>query len=198
VSGFAELSGSLSLKGPSVSLVPLSIDHLADFARYCGEQSLWTWWLRKPPVDVEGMRSEIALALQQQSSGLRVPLAIFHRERQEHIGSTSLWHLDQRCRTMEIGSTWLALPFHGTGINRECKNLLLTYAFETLHLDSVTLQTDVLNARSRRAIEKLGGKLQRIIAGDKVVWDGRVRSSAVYRILRDESLQQSKTAASVE
>jgi RimJ/RimL family protein N-acetyltransferase len=174
------------MKGRTITLVPLSRDHVSDFLRYCGEVSLWAWWLRKPPVDADGMRSEVEAALAQQKSGHRIPFAIFHREREEHIGSTSLWHIDRAHRSVEIGSTWLALPFHRSGINRECKELLLTYAFEELNMNRVVLQTDELNLRSRRAIEKLGAKLEGVMREDKVVWDGRARSSAFYSILARE------------
>jgi len=174
------------VKGRCVSLVPLSLDHLGDFLRYCGETSLWTWWLRKPPIDADGMRNEVELALAQRQSGLRVPFSIYHHECEQHIGSTSLLHVDHVHRSVEIGSTWLALPFHQTGVNRECKELLLTHVFETLGMNRVVLQTDELNLRSRRAIEKLGAKLDGVMREDKIVWDGRKRSSAVYSILLDE------------
>ena len=54
-------------------------------------------------------------------------------------------------RSIEIGSSWLGLEFHGTGINRECKDLLLGYAFNDLGVNRIVLNTDVLNLRSRRA-----------------------------------------------
>jgi len=169
--------------GDSVSLVPLSLTHVDDFARYSGDPSLWTWWLRKPPIDSEGMRQEVELALTQQRTGQRVPFSIFHHAREEHIGGTSLWHIDRVNLSLEIGSTWLATPFHGSGVNRECKELLFAYAFEDLKMNRVVLQTDELNLRSRRAIEKLGATFEGIARENKVVWDGRVRSSAVYSLL---------------
>lgn len=172
--------------GASVSLVPLSLAQVEDFARYSGDASLWTWWLRPPPLDWEGMRREVELALAQQQDGQRVPFAIFHHARQEHIGSTSLWRIDHINLSLEIGSTWLAAPFHGSGVNRECKELLFAHAFEELKMNRVVLQTDELNVRSRRAIEKLGAKLEGIAREDKVVWNGRVRSSAIYSMLRSE------------
>lgn len=174
------------MNGPTVSLVPLTLDHVGDFVRYCGDASLWTWWLRKPPVDAERMSCEVEAALAQQREGQRVPYSIYHRERRECIGSTSLWHIDRVHRSLEIGSTWLARPFHGSGINRECKELLLAHAFEVLGMNRVVLQTDELNLRSRRAIEKLGARLDGILREDKVVWDGRKRSSAIYSILASE------------
>lgn len=174
------------MHGPTVSLVPLSLDHVPDFLRYSADPTLWTWWLRPPPVDVATMRAEVELALAQQAAGARRPFAIFHRARGEHIGSTSLWNVDRTHRTVEIGSTWLAAPFHRTGINRECKKLLLAHTFDELGMNRVMLQTDALNERSRRAIEGLGAKLDGILREDKVTWNGRVRSSAVYSLLRSE------------
>ncbi len=174
------------MKGQTISLVPLSLDHVGDFVRHSGDASLWTWWLRKPPVDAEGMRSEVEFALSQQKSGVRVPYSIYHHARNEHIGSTSLWHIDPVNRSLEIGATWLGSSFHRSGVNRECKDLLLTHAFIDLGMNRVVLQTDALNLRSRGAIEKLGAKLDGIMREDKIVWDGRVRSSAIYSILRNE------------
>lgn len=132
------------------------------------------------------MRSEVAAALAQQRSGDRVPFSIFHLGRKEHIGSTSLLRVDTVHRSLEIGSTWLASAFHRSGINRECKDLLLAHAFTGLGMNRVVLQTDELNLRSRRAIEKLGAKLEGILREDKITWNGRVRSSAVYSLLRRE------------
>ena len=170
----------------SVSLVPLLLAHVDDFSRYSVDASLWTWWLRKPPIDCEGMRQEVELALEQQQSGQRVPFSIFHHARQEYIGSTSLWHIDRVNLSLEIGSTWLATPFHRSGVNRECKELLFAYAFEELKMNRVVLQTDELNVRSRQAIEKSGARFEGIARENKVVWDGRVRSSAIYSLLRSE------------
>jgi RimJ/RimL family protein N-acetyltransferase len=132
------------------------------------------------------MRAEVELALEQHKNGQRIPFSIFHLARNEHVGSTSLLHVDRVHRSLEIGATWLASTFHGTGVNRECKALLLAHAFNDLGMNRVVLQTDALNLRSRRAIEKLGAKLDGIMREDRIAWDGRVRSSAIYSILRSE------------
>jgi RimJ/RimL family protein N-acetyltransferase len=174
------------MQGTTVALVPLSVEHIGDFLRYSGDSNLWAWWLRQPPMDAETMRSEVELALMQQKSGELFPFSIFHLARGEHIGSTSFLNVDSVNRSIEIGSTWLGSPFHRSGINRECKDLLLTHAFTVLGMNRVSLQTDELNQRSRRAIEKLGAKLDGVLREDKVTWDGRVRSSAVYSILKGE------------
>jgi RimJ/RimL family protein N-acetyltransferase len=174
------------MKSTTIALVPLAIEHVSGFLKFSSDPALWTWWLRKPPIDADTMRSEVELALNQQQSGLRVPFSIFHLARREHIGSTSLLHADTTHRSLEIGSTWLGAEFHGTGINQECKNLLLAYSFVELGMNRVVFQTDELNQRSRRAIEKLGAKLEGVLRENRITWNGRVRSSAIYSILRSE------------
>jgi RimJ/RimL family protein N-acetyltransferase len=94
--------------------------------------------------------------------------------------------IDTAHRSLEIGASWLGATFHGSGINQECKHLLLTHSFVELGMNRVALQTDELNQRSRRAIEKLGAKCEGIMREDRVAWNGRVRSSAIYSILRSE------------
>jgi RimJ/RimL family protein N-acetyltransferase len=174
------------MKGTHVALVPLSIDHVDDLLKHSGDPALWTWWMRKPPMDLEAMRAEVEVALVQQKNGVRVPFAIYHRARKEHIGSTSLLRIDTVHRSLEIGASWLGSTFHGSGINQECKHLLLNHSFVELGMNRVVLQTDELNQRSRRAIEKLGAKCEGIMREDRVAWNGRVRSSAIYSILRSE------------
>lgn len=181
----------ITLDGTHVSLVPLSLDYVSDLCRYSGEPTLWTWWLRKPPVDLATMEQEVELALRQQAAGARIPFAILHHELKHAIGSTSILQMDAQHRSVEIGSTWLGLPFHRTGLNRECKLLLLAYLFGELGLNRVVLQTDELNVGSRGAIERLGVRFEGIQRDHKIAWNGRVRSSALYSILRREWLERS-------
>ncbi len=176
----------LRLDGTTVSLVPLARAHLADLSRGGADPDLWQWWIRKPPLDETGMRGEIELALALQTRRERIPFAILHRTFGACIGSTSYLSLDLRNRSIEIGATWIATAFQGGKVNLECKNLLIDHAFTHCNVNRVVLQTDALNIRSRKAIEKLGARLDGILREDKIVWDGRVRSSAVYSILRRE------------
>lgn len=177
---------TLRLDGALVSLVPLDLSHLDDFARHANDPTLWTWWVRTPPLDRDGMRREIDLALALKARGDRLPFAIVQRADGRAVGSTSYLAYDARHRSVEIGATWLAAACHGGAVNRACKELLIEHAFGAMEVNRVVLQTDALNLRSRRAIEKLGARLDGVMREDRVVWDGRVRSSAIYSILRSE------------
>ncbi len=73
-----------------------------------------------------------------------------------------------------------------TGLNSETKRLLLTHAFETLGCSCVQLRTDWLNQRSRRAIERLGAKLDGVLRNHMVMPDGHLRDTVVYSITATE------------
>ena len=57
---------------------------------------------------------------------------------------------------MHLGWTMYGSRWWATQVNPECKLLLLEHAFDTCGFGRVKIQTDVVNARSRAAILKLG------------------------------------------
>jgi N-acetyltransferase len=93
-------------------------------------------------------------------------------------------------RAIEIGWTWLADSAQGTGINKEAKLLLFTYAFETLGVARVDLKTDARNERSRRAIERLGARFEGVLRK----WspslapgeEGMLRDSAMFAVVEED------------
>ncbi|MEO7022453.1 MAG: GNAT family protein, partial [Ktedonobacteraceae bacterium] len=73
-----------------------------------------------------------------------------------------------------------------TGINTECKYLLLRHAFETLGAIRVQLKTDSRNLRSQNAIERIGGVKEGILRNHKILPDGYYRHSAYFSIIESE------------
>ncbi len=55
---------------------------------------------------------------------------------------------------MQLGYTWYGKEFQRTGLNKQCKLLLLEFAFETLGLDRVEFRADANNARKHSRNEK--------------------------------------------
>lgn len=80
--------------------------------------------------------------------------------------------------TIEIGSTMLARSHWGGGTNREMKRLMIAHALQ--HVATVEFWAWIENARSRRALEKIGARpVNRI---EDVEMDGRIFPHAVYAI----------------
>ena len=63
--------------------------------------------------------------------------------------------------------------------------MMLGLAFDS-GFGRVKLQADALNARSRAAIEKLGGQFEGIVRRDSLRADGSWRDTAVYSVIVDE------------
>jgi RimJ/RimL family protein N-acetyltransferase len=87
---------------------------------------------------------------------------------------------------VEIGSTWTAQSVQKTGLNTEAKLLLLTHAFDTLDCLAVEFRTHFLNQQSRRAIERLGARLDGVLRCHQRAKDGTLRDTCVYSIVPSE------------
>ncbi len=102
------------------------------------------------------------------------------------VGSSSLGDVDTEREHVHLGWTMYGSRWWGTQVNPEAKFLLLAHAFETCGFGRVKIQTDVINARSRAAIVKLGAVFEGITRRDVRRPDGTWRDSAVHSIIIDE------------
>ncbi len=102
------------------------------------------------------------------------------------VGTSSLGDVDTEREHVHLGWTMYGSRWWGTQVNPESKLLLLEHAFDTCGFGRVKIQTDVVNARSRAAILKLGATFEGITRRDVRRADGSWRDSAVHSILVDE------------
>jgi RimJ/RimL family protein N-acetyltransferase len=99
---------------------------------------------------------------------------------------TTYMNIDQVHRRVEIGSTWYAARVQRTKLNTEAKLLLLSHAFETIGVIAVEFRTHFFNQQSRRAIERLGAKLDGILRSHQRAPNGTLRDTCVYSITATE------------
>lgn len=175
----------VTLEGEHVRLEPLSFDHLDGLCAVGLDESLWQW-VPTPVRSRDEMRDYIEIALADQGRGVSLPFATVHKASGQVIGSTRFANMDMNDRRVEIGWTWIGLPWQRTVVNTEAKYLMLQYAFETLECVRVELKTDVLNEPSRRAILRLGAKEEGIWRKHRYMWTGRFRDTVYYSILDSE------------
>jgi RimJ/RimL family protein N-acetyltransferase len=83
--------------------------------------------------------------------------AVIDRASGEIIGSTRYYNYDATQSEIEIGFTFLARRHWGGRYNGEMKRLMLEHIFR--FLDNVVFRIGPENIRSRRAVEKIGGRL---------------------------------------
>ena len=145
---------------------------------------LWKLWYTTIPSP-DGMKAEIDRRLDLQEKGTMLPFTVLDADKKP-VGMTTYMNVDAPNRRVEIGSTWYRKRVQGTALNTECKLMLLTHAFEHLDCIAVEFRTHVLNAQSRRGIERLGAKLDGILRRHSILPNGSVRDTAVYSITAPE------------
>jgi RimJ/RimL family protein N-acetyltransferase len=91
--------------------------------------------------------------------------------------------VDPPNRRLEIGYTWYRQSVRRTGVNTECKLLMLGHAFDDLNCVAVEFRTHFFNSASRAAIERLGAKRDGILRSHQLLPDGSRRDTVVYSIL---------------
>jgi N-acetyltransferase len=128
----------------------------------------------------------IDVSLKEKINGRRYPFAIYDKQKEAWAGSTSVAAISNKDKRLEIGWTWIGKAFQQTGLNRACKFLLLSYAFEELQFERVEFKTDARNQTSRTAIEKIGGQYEGALRSHTVMPDGFRRSTVYYSILKEE------------
>lgn len=155
------------------------------------------------PSDLNSMATYVEQALEAQRSGTQTPYVTRDLRTGRVVGATRFYDLEywdwshslpsshvERTRpgpdTVSIGHTWLAPSAQRSPINTEAKLMMLTHAFETWHVRTVRLQTDARNERSRRAIERIGCRLDGIIRAERPAIDGTVRDTALFSLLSSE------------
>lgn len=135
---------------------------------------------------IEQLKDYIKVALIEASHQKSVPFVIYNKESNEVVGCTRFGNIDTKNKILHIGWTWISPAVRGTGFNHEMKFLMLTHAFETIGFEKVELRIDERNIASRKAVEKLGAKLEGVLRKNMIVKNGFRRSSCCYGILKAE------------
>jgi len=169
-----------------VRLDPIGLEHAEDLLAIGAEQSIWTYLPRGPFDSVEDAERWISSCVAQLDLGKRIHFAVLHRETGKAVGSTGYLDIDRTHRTIEIGMTWYGLAWQRTGVNTECKYLMMKHAFEDLGARRVSLKTDSRNERARRAILRLGAVEEGTLRNHRIARDGVDRHSVFYSVIDAE------------
>lgn len=178
-----------SLAGQHVQLVPLSHAHHDDLAQAVRDGELWRLWVTSIPSP-EGIAAEISRRLDLQAKGSMCPFAVIDPATGQAVGMTTYMNIDAANRRVEIGSTWYRQSVQRSPLNTEAKRMLLAHAFESLNCIAVEFRTHFFNQPSRRAIERLGAKLDGVLRSHQInthpLGAGALRDTCVYSIIASE------------
>jgi len=133
------------------------------------------------------------LALDARAEEKEYPFIVFDKTKKAYAGSTRFYDINLSFKTIQLGYTWYGRKFHGTGLNKHCKYLLLQFAFEKLGLERVEFRADARNERSIAAMKSIGCKVDGILRSNMPTAEGDVRrDSIVLSILKDEWFDEVK------
>jgi RimJ/RimL family protein N-acetyltransferase len=175
----------VTLQGKHVLIEPLQADHRDEVIAAASDGELWKLWYTTVPAPQAAERW-IAAALKQRDEAGAMPFVIRRAQDRRLVGATRYFNVVAENRRLEIGHTFYAGSAQRTPVNTEAKLLLLTHAFEALDCLGVELRTHFMNQQSRRAIERLGAKLDGVLRSHQIMADGSVRDTCVYSILATE------------
>jgi len=175
----------VTFRGALATLEPLAGEHEPGLAKAAADGELWRlWYTHIAPPDK--MREYVATALDMRERAGAMPFAVRENATAEIVGCTRYFNVDATNRRLEIGHTWYAKRVQRTGLNTECKLMLLGHAFEALKCIAVEFRTHWFNQASRTAIARLGAKQDGVLRNHQLMPDGARRDTVVFSIIDGE------------
>jgi len=185
------------LENERVLLRPLQksdVENLLHFS--INEPDIWFYSLVRANGK-ENLENYIDIALQAKENKTEFPFVAFDKQTNQYAGSTRFYDINFPFKTLQLGYTWYGKDFQGTGLNKNCKYLLLEFAFETLKMERVEFRADANNAKSIAAMKSIGCKVDGILRSNMPTFDSDVRrDSIVLSILKGEWFNHVKQSLS--
>jgi len=182
------------LENDVVLLSPLKaedINLLSRFSIY--EPKLWEFSLQ-PANGLENLKVYIEKALQDKSNNKSYPFIVFDKRKNAYAGSTRFYDYQPEHNTVQLGYTWYGKDYQGTGLNKNCKYLMLSFAFETLGVERVEFRADNNNKKSIVAMKSIGCRVEGVLRQNCSTPEGNRRDSIVLSILKNEWFDSIKTS----
>lgn len=174
------------LENSCIKIVPMKIQHIEELFQAGNDPDIWQWTTSPYCLTKQNTIDWVNACLNNIELGIQQPFVIIDKTKSKIVGSTSYLNIFFEHKSIEIGFTFLTPSAQKTHINKQCKLLLLTHAFETLGMNRVALQTHELNKKSRNAILGIGATFEGTQRNCRIQHDGTIRSSAFFSIIKPE------------
>ena len=174
------------LENDIVRLTPMSekdYPYLLPFALH--EPDLWKYSLFSA-TGKDGLTNYIEKALAARHMGTEYPFTVYDKRTNEFAGTTRFYDIQPANKSVQLGYTWYGSKFQGTGLNKNCKLLLLSFAFEELSMERVEFRADNRNEKSIAAMKSIGCIEEGVLRSHAVTPNGERRDSIVLSILKKE------------
>ncbi len=167
------------LRDGEVAVVPLAEAHRAALKAACAEDpAIWPIY----GVSYDPDHFDASFDALRANPG-RLGFAVLDGDRL--VGMSAYLNINAAQALLEIGNTYIAPAVRGTGFNRRLKRLMIDHAI-ACGFRRIEFRVDVRNRRSMAAVAAIGGRLEGVLRQERITWNGHVRDTALFAILRDE------------
>lgn len=166
-----------TLKDENILLRPLLQNDFEELYKVASDPLIWEQHPNRDRYKKEVFQNYFNGAME--SGGA---FAVYDVPSGELMGSTRFYNYDASEKKVLIGYTFIARKFWGGVYNRAMKRLMMDYAFQ--YVDKVIYHIGANNMRSRKAMEKLGGKL---VGSESIAYYGeKANENCVYQINKED------------
>ena len=166
-------------------LRPMKIEDLEEMKNLTTDSKMWYYFtadLSKEDV----LKKWIETAICDHKKNKALPFTIVNSKNKSIIGTTRIGNISEINNRVEIGWTWIAKNYQGTGINGQVKKLLFQYLFEETDTLRIEFKTDILNIPAKKAMEKVGLIKEGVLRSHTLMTNNRRRDTLYYSILKNE------------
>lgn len=174
------------LENDSCKLIPLELNHfqyLLNFALQ--EPELWKYSLQQAGSS-ENMKRYIEDALESRKNGKSYSFIVYDKIKESYAGCTRLYDVDLNSSNTSLGYTWYGKDFQGTGLNKNCKYLLMEFIFDKMKFERLEFRLDSSNQRSLNALKSIGCVEEGVLRSNGYTVEGKRRDSIVMSVLKEE------------
>jgi N-acetyltransferase len=174
------------LEDERVLLRPLRTEDFKYLEKFSSQEpELWKYSLLSA-AGGENLAKYISVAILNRKNQMEYPFIVFDKLSNQYAGSTRFYDINIPNKTLQLGYTWYGKDFQGTGINKHCKFLMLSFAFEELNMERVEFRADNQNQRSISAMKSIGCTVEGVLRQNVPKADGSRRDSIILSILKNE------------
>ena len=134
----------------------------------------------------DNLRIYMDSTLQQRQNEKEYSYIVYDKRTGKYAGHTRFYNFNMDNKILEIGSTWYGKAFQGTGLNKNCKYLLLQFAFESMGAERVGFGANNKNERSKNAMKSIGCKEEGVLRNFSRNAAGERIDIVVLGIIREE------------
>jgi len=174
------------LQSQLIKLVPMTMGHLDAYREAGNFPEVWQHMPMNRCKTKEITTAWMKEAINEMAIGQQIAFVTVDKKTNQVIGSTRLFRLNAKDKSLEIGHTFITPEFQRSYVNSHAKYLMLQYAFETLNMVRVEICTNEKNQKSRTAIIRIGGHFEGILRKHRKSPNGDYRNTAMFSITDDE------------